>query len=73
MKVNEYDRDKFSIAWMENALAEIFAKSFKDTMPIGKVPSAPGTEVYHIGEGCLTGKAGWEEFNKTIKTQNEKR
>lgn len=61
---------------VESVLAEIFFRKYsknlsKTDLPIGKVLSDEGVDVYHIGNGHLTGKAGWDKYKNNLKNETK--
>ncbi len=61
---NAFDNiDPSSEEWVKKLTEEIeeISKEIKGDLPdIGPV----GGGLYHLGLGCYTGKAGWDQFNK---------
>jgi hypothetical protein len=53
----------------ENEFRQIFDKCWKESKleSIGLITGSNG--LYYLGNGCYTGKSGWEMFEKELKNQ----
>ena len=48
---------------LKRKIAEASKEYFEGNFPaVGPV----GDGLYHIGEGCYTGREGWNDFNKAV-------